>query len=130
MSQIEELLTLAVRLDSVTLFTPGARVDGEPNDTVLFMPRGRIGQRTLRVTRLHERATRIEPLEHDGLAAEAGELDQLAVVVLIGLGIKCVPRATPDFRETSEIIVGAFRDRPETRAEFMELIKSRGGLVL
>jgi GTP cyclohydrolase I len=27
-------------------------------------------------------------------------------------------------------MLGSFRDRPETRAEFMELIKSRGGLVI
>ena len=27
-------------------------------------------------------------------------------------------------------MLGAFRDRPETRAEFMELIRSRGGLVI
>src|SRR5882672_1605151 len=27
-------------------------------------------------------------------------------------------------------MLGEFRDRPETRAEFMELIKSRGGLVI
>ncbi|HVQ74350.1 MAG TPA: GTP cyclohydrolase I FolE [Candidatus Binatia bacterium] len=33
-------------------------------------------------------------------------------------------------KAVTSAMLGAFRDRPETRAEFMELIKSRGGLVL
>ena len=32
-------------------------------------------------------------------------------------------------KAVTSAMLGAFRDRPETRAEFMELIKSRGGLV-
>jgi GTP cyclohydrolase I len=31
-------------------------------------------------------------------------------------------------KAVTSAMLGAFRDRPETRAEFMELIKSRGGL--
>ena len=33
-------------------------------------------------------------------------------------------------KAVTSAMLGAFRDRPETRAEFMELIKSRGGLVI
>jgi GTP cyclohydrolase IA len=33
-------------------------------------------------------------------------------------------------KAVTSAMLGAFRDRPETRAEFMELIKSRGGLIL
>ncbi|MBI3635611.1 MAG: GTP cyclohydrolase I FolE [Candidatus Rokubacteria bacterium] len=33
-------------------------------------------------------------------------------------------------KAVTSAMLGAFRDRPETRAEFMELIKSRGGLSL
>jgi GTP cyclohydrolase I len=33
-------------------------------------------------------------------------------------------------KAVTSAMLGAFRDRPETRAEFMELIKSRGGLML
>jgi GTP cyclohydrolase I len=33
-------------------------------------------------------------------------------------------------KAVTSAMLGQFRDRPETRAEFMELIKSRGGLVL
>ena len=32
-------------------------------------------------------------------------------------------------KAVTSAMLGAFRERPETRAEFMELIKSRGGLV-
>jgi len=32
-------------------------------------------------------------------------------------------------KAVTSAMLGAFRDRPETRAEFMELIKSRGGLM-
>jgi GTP cyclohydrolase IA len=33
-------------------------------------------------------------------------------------------------KAVTSAMLGAFRDRPETRAEFMELIKSRSGLVI
>jgi GTP cyclohydrolase I len=33
-------------------------------------------------------------------------------------------------KAVTSAMLGAFRDRPETRAEFMELIRSRGGLIL
>ena len=33
-------------------------------------------------------------------------------------------------KAVTSAMLGAFRDNPETRAEFMELIKSRGGLVI
>ncbi len=33
-------------------------------------------------------------------------------------------------KAVTSAMLGAFRDRPETRAEFMELIKSRSGLIL
>jgi GTP cyclohydrolase I len=33
-------------------------------------------------------------------------------------------------KAVTSAMLGAFRERPETRAEFMELIKSRGGLVI
>ncbi len=33
-------------------------------------------------------------------------------------------------KAVTSAMLGQFRDRPETRAEFMELIRSRGGLVL
>src|SRR5213594_3307376 len=33
-------------------------------------------------------------------------------------------------KAVTSAMLGAFRDRPETRAEFMELIKSRGGLQI
>jgi len=33
-------------------------------------------------------------------------------------------------KAVTSAMLGAFRDRPETRAEFMDLIKSRGGLVI
>jgi GTP cyclohydrolase I len=33
-------------------------------------------------------------------------------------------------KAVTSAMLGAFRDRPETRAEFLELIKSRGGLVI
>ena len=33
-------------------------------------------------------------------------------------------------KAVTSAMLGAFRDRPETRAEFMELIKSRGGMVI
>jgi len=33
-------------------------------------------------------------------------------------------------KAVTSAMLGKFRDRPETRAEFMELIRSRGGLVL
>jgi GTP cyclohydrolase I len=33
-------------------------------------------------------------------------------------------------KAVTSAMLGQFRDRPETRAEFMELIKSRGGLIL
>jgi GTP cyclohydrolase I len=33
-------------------------------------------------------------------------------------------------KAVTSAMLGAFRDRPETRAEFMELIKSRGGLTI
>jgi GTP cyclohydrolase I len=33
-------------------------------------------------------------------------------------------------KAVTSAMLGAFRDRPETRAEFMELIKSRGGLAI
>jgi len=33
-------------------------------------------------------------------------------------------------KAVTSAMLGAFRDRPETRAEFMELIKSRNGLVI
>ena len=33
-------------------------------------------------------------------------------------------------KAVTSAMLGAFRDRPETRAEFMELIKLRGGLVI
>jgi len=33
-------------------------------------------------------------------------------------------------KAVTSAMLGAFRERPETRAEFMELIKSRGGLML
>jgi GTP cyclohydrolase I len=33
-------------------------------------------------------------------------------------------------KAVTSAMLGAFRDRPETRAEFMELIKSRGGLII
>lgn len=33
-------------------------------------------------------------------------------------------------KAVTSAMLGAFRDRPETRAEFMELIRSRGGLVI
>jgi len=33
-------------------------------------------------------------------------------------------------RAVTSAMLGAFRDRPETRAEFMELIKSRSGLLI
>lgn len=33
-------------------------------------------------------------------------------------------------KAVTSAMLGAFRDRPETRAEFMELIKSRGGLSI
>ena len=33
-------------------------------------------------------------------------------------------------KAVTSAMLGAFRERPETRAEFMDLIKSRGGLVI
>ena len=33
-------------------------------------------------------------------------------------------------KAVTSAMLGQFRDRPETRAEFMELIRSRGGLIL
>ena len=53
-------------------------------------------------------------------------------VVVEGLHLCMLMRGVEkqNSKAVTSAMLGAFRDRPETRAEFMELIKSRGGLML
>ena len=53
-------------------------------------------------------------------------------VVIEGLHLCMLMRGVEkqNSKAVTSAMLGAFRDRPETRAEFMELIKSRGGLML
>jgi GTP cyclohydrolase I len=53
-------------------------------------------------------------------------------VVVEGLHLCMLMRGVEkqNSKAVTSAMLGAFRDRPETRAEFMELIKSRGGLVI
>jgi GTP cyclohydrolase I len=52
-------------------------------------------------------------------------------VVIEGLHLCMLMRGVEkqNSKAVTSAMLGAFRDRPETRAEFMELIKSRGGLM-
>ena len=52
-------------------------------------------------------------------------------VVVEGLHLCMLMRGVEkqNSKAVTSAMLGAFRDRPETRAEFMELIKSRGGLM-
>jgi GTP cyclohydrolase I len=53
-------------------------------------------------------------------------------VVVEGLHLCMLMRGVEkqNSKAVTSAMLGAFRDRPETRAEFMELIKSRGGPVI
>ena len=53
-------------------------------------------------------------------------------VVVEGLHLCMLMRGVEkqNSKAVTSAMLGAFRDRPETRAEFMELIKSRGGSML
>jgi GTP cyclohydrolase IA len=53
-------------------------------------------------------------------------------VVIEGLHLCMLMRGVEkqNSKAVTSAMLGAFRDRPETRAEFMELIKSRGGSML
>jgi GTP cyclohydrolase IA len=53
-------------------------------------------------------------------------------VVIEGLHLCMLMRGVEkqNSKAVTSAMLGAFRDRPETRAEFMELIKSRGGWML
>jgi GTP cyclohydrolase IA len=53
-------------------------------------------------------------------------------VVVEGLHLCMLMRGVEkqNSKAVTSAMLGAFRDRPETRAEFMELIKSRGGTLL
>jgi GTP cyclohydrolase I len=53
-------------------------------------------------------------------------------VVIEGLHLCMLMRGVEkqNSKAVTSAMLGAFRDRPETRAEFMELIKSRGGAML
>ena len=53
-------------------------------------------------------------------------------VVIEGLHLCMLMRGVEkqNSKAVTSAMLGAFRDRPETRAEFMELIKSRGSLML
>jgi len=103
---------------------------------VAYIPRGRvIGLSKIpRIVEMYARRLQVQERLTTQIAQTLNEVLQPrgVAVVIEALHLCMLMRGVEkqNSKAVTSAMLGQFRDRPETRAEFMELIKSRGGLIL
>jgi GTP cyclohydrolase I len=101
---------------------------------VAYMPRGKIVglSKIPRLVEMYSRRLQVQERLTTQIAATLNEALQPAgvAVVMEAVHLCMLMRGVEkqNSRAVTSAMLGVFRDRPETRAEFMELIKSRRGL--
>jgi GTP cyclohydrolase I len=107
-------------------FTGVAHVGYLPGDRIIGLSKlARVTEMFARSLQVQERlTTQIANALHEALEPRG------VAVVMEGVHLCMLMRGVEKLnsKAVTSSMLGAFRERPETRAEFMELIKSSGGL--
>ena len=103
---------------------------------VAYMPKGKIVglSKIPRLVEMYSRRLQVQERLTTQIANTLNEALQPRGVAVVMEGVHLCMLMRGVEKQNSKAItsamLGMFRERPETRAEFMELIKSRGGLVI
>jgi len=103
---------------------------------VAYMPHKKIVglSKIPRLVEMYSRRLQVQERLTTQIATTLNEVLQPrgVAVVMEGVHLCMVMRGVEkqNSKAVTSAMLGAFRDRPETRAEFMELIKARGGLQI